>query len=390
MNRNCEVCGSNCKERIHSQKFLMPGRRNFFSYDVVACKCCGFIFADNIPNQQAYDKYYKENKKYSYSRNIPAGLMDIYNGIYTDAKRFLTKMCTSSIGREKFSILDIGCSIGALLNVFKQHGFQCLTGIEPSQYCSRLAKELYEIDVFPGLLSEYSSDNQFDFIMMTGVLEHVSDFEKVIPYVVEHLKNSGALMIAVPDASKFSLKPAAPYDEFSIEHINYFTNISLTNLMQKFGLVNINHTSNKTTFYDSYLLISYFKKSHLSIQREKDSVGMSRIKKYIKASGDKIDRLNAEWERLITADTKIVVWGVGSLTYRLLASSSLAQMKISAFVDSNTFLQGKKIRNVQIVSPDYFEHNTAELVIVASHVYGKEIEHILKNKYHFAGNILHI
>jgi SAM-dependent methyltransferase len=231
MIRKCAVCGSLAKDKIHIQKHLLPGKRSIVTYDVVGCKKCGFLFADNIPSQKEYERYYKASNKYTYGKSVPAGLLKIYEDIYGVANRIINKYNPSVVKRD-FTILDVGCSIGSLLNIFKEHGFQSLSGVEPSEQCSLLAKELYGIEVFPGLLSGYSPGRQFDLLMMTGVLEHVSDFETLLPQVVGLLKDSGLLMVVVPDAENFSLRPCSPFDEFSVEHINYFTAKTLSNLIR--------------------------------------------------------------------------------------------------------------------------------------------------------------
>jgi SAM-dependent methyltransferase len=387
MKRACAICGSIRKDKIHTQKYLLPGKRNLIAYDVVACRRCGFLFADNIPAQRDYDRYYKSSAKYTYNRNVPSGLQKIYQDIYAIAGHLIKKNKPAAMGKNS-AILDAGCSIGSFLNMFKEHGFRNLTGIEPSANCSRLARELYGIDVFPGLLSEYKPGRKFDFIVMTGVLEHIADFDKVLPYVSKLLADSGMLMIVVPDAERFSARPRSPFDEFSIEHINYFTGTSLSNLMKRYNFINSFSKSLKATFYDSRCLVSFFKKSAEPGPWKKDGNGIVRMQSYIDACNGKLDWLDEKFERFIRSRQNFIVWGVGSLTYRLLATTNLSKMNISAFVDSNKSLQGKKVRNVRIDSPDYFNNITAGTVFVASHIYGGEIERILRNQYQFTGTVI--
>jgi hypothetical protein len=225
---------------------------------------------------------------------------------------------------------------------------------------------------------------------MTGVLEHIYDFSTVLPIVTSLLKDSGTLMIAVPDAANFSSKPLSPFDEFSVEHINYFTKRSLANLMSKFHLKLGLSQSISAPFYDSTLLVSFYNKSQTDRTLKRDSTGISRIKRYINSCAKKLKYLDREFEKLIKTDKSIVVWGVGSLTYRLLASTNLSSVNIRVFVDSNQSLQGKKIRNTRIFSPNYFDNLKRGTVFIASHIYGDEIEHILRNTYRFEGNIIRV
>lgn len=74
MKRDCEICGSKKKSHIYTLTFFISGRSRPFKYDIVLCKICGFLFADNIPSQEEYNVFYKNSYKYTYNKNIPDGL----------------------------------------------------------------------------------------------------------------------------------------------------------------------------------------------------------------------------------------------------------------------------------------------------------------------------
>ena len=195
-------------------------------------------------------------------------------------------------------------------------------------------------------------------------------------------------MAAVPDAEKFSLNPQSPFDEFSFEHINYFTNQTLSNLLSRFGMGNIYSRTIEGSFYDTKVLVSFYKKSNEVDSMEGDSEGISRMRSYIEACNKKIKALEKKINGLIKSDESLIVWGVGSLTYRLLATTNLGQANIQAFVDSNESLQGKRVMNKKIVSPDLFYNLDRGTVFIASHIYHREIKNVLKNKYKFRGKVI--
>lgn len=389
MKRKCVVCGTNNKKKIYTQKYLLPHKRSLFTYDVVICKECGFVFADNIPSQREYDKYYQNSNKYTYSKNIPKGLITIYKDLFFAASNVI-KTNTNAFGGKNARILDIGCSIGTFLNMFKEHGFKRIYGIEPSLECCRLAKELYGLEVFSGLLSEYRSDHKFNVIIMTGVLEHISDFNNILPHVSRLLHDSGIFMAAVPDADKFSLKPLSPFDEFSVEHINYFTKTSLSNLMTKYRLQHVLSESIDGLFYDSNVLVSFYKKCQEEAMLQKDIAGNKNIKNYIAACNKKLMLIENKFNKLIKSNEELIVWGVGSLTYRLLASTKLSKLNIKIFIDRNQSLWGQKIMNKKIYSPDYLNEVKTGTVFISSHIYGSEIRNMLRTKYHFTGDIIQV
>jgi hypothetical protein len=64
-NRLCPICNSDKKTVLFHQSFSGFADNNLLnSYDVVACDDCGFCFADNIPPQNVFDKYYRDLSKY--------------------------------------------------------------------------------------------------------------------------------------------------------------------------------------------------------------------------------------------------------------------------------------------------------------------------------------
>ena len=66
--RTCAVCGQQNKEPLFQQRFSNLSNGSLLSgYDVVACRECGFCFADHIPAQEAFDEYYEKMSKYEHS-----------------------------------------------------------------------------------------------------------------------------------------------------------------------------------------------------------------------------------------------------------------------------------------------------------------------------------
>jgi 2-polyprenyl-3-methyl-5-hydroxy-6-metoxy-1,4-benzoquinol methylase len=75
-------------------------------------------------------------------------------------------------------ILDVGCGSGETLKVLKRHGFTKLTGIEPE---SRLFEHNNSDNmIMQGNCLDMSSVNdQYDVLLMFGVLHHLHTFEEM-------------------------------------------------------------------------------------------------------------------------------------------------------------------------------------------------------------------
>jgi 2-polyprenyl-3-methyl-5-hydroxy-6-metoxy-1,4-benzoquinol methylase len=390
MNRKCEVCGTEDKKFIYCQEFITVGKMHPFNYNIVMCKQCGFLFADNIPSQLDYEKFYKNSNKYTYNKNIPFGLKQIYRDIFGISNTFLLKYYPN-LNKKNFKIIDIGCSTGYLLNLFKESGFNNVKGIEPSLSCKTIAKKMHGIDISSCPLSEFTTNDKFDLIIMTGVLEHIRNLNEMLVRITSLLNERGLVMVVVPNVHKFSKNPCAPFDEFSLEHINYFSKISLNNLIGNHNFKNIYSKDIDAKFYDSKIIISFFKNKGKPNKIKRDLHGYFAITRYISASKNRLRDVERKIDYLINSRSKVVIWGVGSLTSRLMATTNLLKINIKFFVDSNKSLQGKQLFNIKIVSPSIFKRLDKEYkVLILSNIYGKEMRNILIDKYNFKGEILQI
>ena len=68
--RVCPVCESNEKIILSEQLFSNLSDKNLLSsYKIVSCSKCGFSFADDIPEQDVFNSYYKDMSKYEQPDN---------------------------------------------------------------------------------------------------------------------------------------------------------------------------------------------------------------------------------------------------------------------------------------------------------------------------------
>jgi len=85
------------------------------------------------------------------------------------------------------------------------------------------------------------------------------------------------VIISVPDMT-VSASGEFPYQEFSREHINYFTDISLSSLMIKHGF----HIHTVFSRKENGELVGFFRKKSKVVQ--KDTNGEQKIQHYINQS----------------------------------------------------------------------------------------------------------
>lgn len=98
---------------------------------------------------------------------------------------------------------------------------------------------------------------------------------------------------------------------------------------------------------------------------------------YIRQSQQVDDSIRRAIDELADRSVPLVVWGVGTHTTRLFATSRLKQANIFAFVDSNVRYQGKQLDGIPIISPNDLK-GRAESILISSRVFQKEIKDVIR------------
>src|SRR5262249_42715280 len=73
---------------------------------------------------------------------------------------------------------------------------------------------------------------------------------------------------------------------------------------------------------------------------------------YIQGCRAQDAEVRAKIQRAMPAAGRIIVWGVGAHTLRLLATGGLEPEWIAAFVDSNAKYQQRKLRGIPVLPPE--------------------------------------
>ena len=274
-------------------------------------------------------------------------------------------------------IIDIGCATGKLLSLLTERGYSKVIGLDPSPGCAQAAEKLYGIDVQVGPFSKVGDfEENFDCMILAGVFEHVFDLKGILKLLFDRLSDSGIICIQVPDASKFALWPDAPFQQFSTEHINFFSAISLRRLIESMGgyeekTVEGVHPQSATTMMP--VVTSVFRKGHNSTQiLIQDKTTEIELREYIRQSINVEDSIREAICALVANQTPLIVWGTGTHTLHLLESTMLCQANIKAFVDANTAYHGKTLHEIPILSPDELR-SMPETILVSSRVYQSDI-----------------
>ncbi|HTB10811.1 MAG TPA: class I SAM-dependent methyltransferase [Bryobacteraceae bacterium] len=368
MVRNCAVCGGTEREVLHSQEFYLPeGHPLASGYDVVACSDCGFVFADTVVEQAAYDQFYAKRSKYEDSKNSTGSGLNEW-----DAARLRTvaDAIAQQIDGGNPRILDLGCANGGLLAAFKSKGFLDLTGVDPSETCAAATREVHQINAVAASLYALPDLGLFDVITLSHVLEHLEDLRGAARNFARLLRPGGMVYIEVPDAGRYSDYLIAPFQDFNTEHINHFSHRSLRRLMSTVGLVPFLESiktieSAKGVPYPA--LYGFYGVGKPEAEPGKDDELVGQIRSYIEKSQAMLQKMDDTIAQAIAKNPRVVVWGTGQLTSKLLKKTSLAEADIVSFIDSNPIHHGEVWMGKPVVAPQAVDATASLLIATTIH-----------------------
>jgi SAM-dependent methyltransferase len=372
--RVCPICDGTDRRRIYRQYFSeMSAGSLFAGYDVVVCAACGLVYADNIPSQAAFDAHYRDMSKYERQESgCRESQFDITR--FRAMAEIVARVQSDHAAR----ILDVGCAIGGMLAALKALGYTRLLGVDPAPSCVASAAEIHGIEVVTGTLANLPvGERKFDLIVLSNILEHVRDLKPALLGLCEILTENGMFYVQVPDASRFANRDDAPFQEFSTEHINFFSAVSLANLMRELGFRAV-LSENNASFQDQGALLPivdavFQRVSHSPLPLDRDEITEPDLQQYISDSQKVDDRIRQTIDEILARGEEIIVWGVGTHTLRLLSTSRLKDAKIAAFVDSNPRYQAKTLQGAPIIAPAEL-HKMRQAILVSSRVFQRNIE----------------
>jgi len=384
--RNCPVCKNHNNQFLFKQEFANYSDGGLMDeYDVVICSSCGAGYASGIPSQFEFDRYYETMSKYEHGyRSGEVSDVDKarFSQVVDLVERYLKK---------DDRIVDIGCATGALLAEFQKRGFNNIKGYDPSKECSEAALRLYGIKVAISSISSLSEVSESaDLVIMTGVLEHLADVDQSILIIKKLLAKKGMIYFEVPDATRYDEWFSAPFQFFSMEHVNFFSPLSLSNLLYRHGYEVV--FSQRVTRYLSSnsvepAIAGLYRYECDHRELTKDDESKYRLEKYITKSYLLDQKIKSIISVLVENQVPLVIWGAGTHTLRLMRTSELSKANIVGILDSNSRYHDKKLMGFPITSPNNY-NNSEVTILISSQVAENEIKQYIIEKLRWKNNII--
>ncbi len=360
--RPCPTCDGALAEHIHRLRLRTPvGHPLDDGYDVVSCTSCGTGFADVNPAQRYYDTYYANQAKYAGEASAGAMTSGAAEPAWKAARLHEAALVIASLLEDRRSrVLDIGCANGTLLGALRGLGFLDLRGVDPSADSAAIARQHHRVQVDVGTFSDLPPDlGTYDCVCATGVLEHVLDIEEALTTVIGLLRPGGIIYVDVPDASRYLEPYIAPFEDFSTEHVNHFSPLTLSMLGDRFGLSTLRSERFITELAPGVPCAAI----RLVWQQRPDDRGdtadaVIRDEELVASLQGFTRRSRKEFveiERLLDAELAdqegFAIWGMGEFAFKLLATDPLVRRTAVALVDGNPARWGMSVGGVRVGSP---------------------------------------
>jgi 2-polyprenyl-3-methyl-5-hydroxy-6-metoxy-1,4-benzoquinol methylase len=155
--------------------------------------------------------------------------------------------CRQESGEEQF-VLDVGCGYGVLAEAIEKKGY-AVWGIERHDVAAALAgqrmtKVIHEDLTNLGAVREAIKERRFDYLVFSDVLEHLQDPELILGSYLPFLKDSGVLIMSVPNVAAWNIRLRLLFGIFDYSdsgildrtHLRFFTFKTARNMLRDVGL----------------------------------------------------------------------------------------------------------------------------------------------------------
>jgi len=239
----CPICKSE-----HLSPYSMKYTPHFPHISRTQCKDCSIVFANPVADYEELNEFYKnyyDKGNFGSLQYKQKTIIQFEALAKANQKSLLRFDKNVSYYSGNGNYLDVGFGLGLHLYLAKKLGYQ-VYGTELDKDCiSFVQPYLPESQLFHGdLLSAKYTNNQFDFINICHVIEHVID---PLAYFIELnriLKMGGVIIVSTPNIGAIAYKIFRIFNFLNLhvplivdglEHTVIFNKINLRNIIKSHG-----------------------------------------------------------------------------------------------------------------------------------------------------------
>jgi len=332
-NRPCPVCASLAIGHIYTTPTAQI---------IKSCRACGMVYAVNSP---AVD--YAASSIYTCATT--------YDGQPEHYRRIVRNVLGYGAISTEFSVLDVGCATGGLLQAFLDCGFPIVRGISLSQgevnACRGKGLEAEVCD----LADAFSAG----LVTVSHVLEHVPDVHQ---FLIDLRRTACQFVyIEVPNALRYASCFTSICAGFNAEHINHFDMLHLT---QACTWARIEVVAQGA--YDAPTGGGRAYPAIWVIGRPGHATLSEAVEEYGHVLNGQIQKVLGSLARDMVNVSEFALWGMGQTTDLLLAAGALDADDIVYATDTNPVFHGKRIGDCEVVAPESFQPPAEVPILVCS------------------------
>lgn len=229
---NCNLCGSNDFKILFKGRDMVHKKKGLFT--VVKCNNCDLVYINPRPNSTIISEYYPDEYW-----DISEDDKNMKTHFKEFIHKFINKISYKITIPPQYGgkILDIGCGDGKGLLKLKESGWETY-GVETSDLAADYVRRKYNINVITGTVEDaVFKDEFFDVIILSHVLEHISNPKTTLLEINRILKNGGILVISIPNVDSFEAKTFKKYwTAWELpRHLYHFTPTTIYSLLNSTG-----------------------------------------------------------------------------------------------------------------------------------------------------------
>ncbi|MFH1641133.1 MAG: class I SAM-dependent methyltransferase [Candidatus Omnitrophota bacterium] len=226
----CAVCSGSSFERLSEKE------RFGFCLPIVICRDCGLIQMSPRLTESSYAEYYRrEFRRLGLGKEEPSweySLDEYFHGqqICYFLRDFLKK------SPKELLVLEIGCGAAGIVAYFRDAGCQ-VVGLDVDEEHVQYGRKTYNLDLRAGNLSQCRLEKKPDVVIMSHVLEHLSNPNHDLELLRSLINPEGLVYIEVPGVRNLTFihNDMDFLRNIQISHTYYFSLVTLINLLNKNG-----------------------------------------------------------------------------------------------------------------------------------------------------------
>ncbi len=361
-NKNCKCCGTYVEGLPCLSYKNMPGRAQNFpnnkelkfdigiDVDIYQCPSCGLIQLFSKPVD-----YYKDViRAISVSDDMKMFRKEYFNEFIVNC------------GLQGKRVIEIGAGCGEYMELLLAEDVQ-VYGLEHLQASVESAQKK-GLTVYQGFVEDSKTEIQgspYDGFLIMNFLEHVPNPKEFLRGIAANIKDEAYGLIEVPNGDYIIQNQI--FSEFMLDHLCYFTQESLKNILNICGFEVIECK----VIWNDYIISAVVKKRNkfdATIFEKKKNKFICSINTYI--------------EKMKKKGKKVAVWGAGHQALAIIALANL-QGKIECVFDSASFKQNRytPATHIPIYAPDKINELGIEAILIIAGSYSEEVYNLIREVY---------